>query len=288
MHSVTSASMSPTTPYGALIDSRVRVVTWNLWWRLGAWKTRFEGIAQTLEELQPDLICLQEVWREGADNQAAMLAERLGMTYAFAPERAEDGVDQGIAVVSRWPLTHVASCALPVPPDVKQPGVALRAIARGPRGPLLLTTTHLVPYPHRSAERERQVRSLIEFMAGSGREEADLTGRTILAGDFNAPPDSDEIRLLTGRRSPPLPGWVFIDAWETAGDGSPGSTMSRSNPNADPLLLPDLRWDYIFVRWPSGRPGGVGHPRHAEVAGAEARNGVVPSDHYAVLADLRY
>src|SRR5512145_1455674 len=46
--------MSPTTPYGALIDSLVRVVTWNLWWRLGDWESRLEGIAQTLEDHDPD------------------------------------------------------------------------------------------------------------------------------------------------------------------------------------------------------------------------------------------
>jgi endonuclease/exonuclease/phosphatase family metal-dependent hydrolase len=146
-----------------------------------------------------------------------------------------------------------------VPPEVKDPNVALRA-----------------------------VRSLVEFIAEPSGPAIDLSGRSILAGDFNAPPDSDEIRLLTGRRSPPRPGWVFLDAWETAGDGSPGYTMSRTNPNAAPLLLPDVRWDYIFVHWPSGRPGGVGHPLHAEVVGVEARDGVVPSDHYAVVADLRY
>lgn len=64
--------------------------------------------------------------------------------------------------------------------------------------------------------------------------------------------------------------------------------MSKANPNAAPLLLPNLRWDYVLVRWPSGRPGGVGHPVHAELAGRDGRNGVVPSDHYAVVVDLRY
>jgi endonuclease/exonuclease/phosphatase family metal-dependent hydrolase len=281
-------SVSSTTPYGALIESRVRIVTWNLWWRLGDWKSRFEAIARTLEELRPDLVCLQEVWQENNDNQAAALAQRLGMTHAFALERAMDGVDQGVALLSRWPLTAVAHRTLAVPPEMKDPTVALRAVVQGPRGPLLLVTTHLAPYPHRSAERERQVRSLVEFLAEPHEPAIDLSGRSILAGDFNAPPDSDEIRLLTGRRSPPRPGWVFLDAWETAGDGSPGYTMSRTNPNAAPLLLPNLRWDYIFVRWPSGRPGGVGHPLHAEVVGVEARDGVVPSDHYAVVADLLY
>ena len=64
--------------------------------------------------------------------------------------------------------------------------------------------------------------------------------------------------------------------------------MAKANPNAAPLLLPNLRWDYILVRWPSGRPGGVGHPVRAEVVGVHERNGLVPSDHYAVVADLRY
>jgi endonuclease/exonuclease/phosphatase family metal-dependent hydrolase len=81
--------------------------------------------------------------------------------------------------------------------------------------------------------------------------------------------------------------WTFLDAWETGGDGSPGSTMMKTNPNSVPLLRPNLRWDYIFLSWPSG-PGGVGHPLHAEVAGTDATDGVVRSDHYAVVAELRY
>ncbi len=80
---------------------------------------------------------------------------------------------------------------------------------------------------------------------------------------------------------------MFLDAWETAGDGSPGFTMAKGNPNAAPLLMPDQRWDYIFVNWPS-LTGGGGHPVYAEVAEIETVNGVVPSDHYAVAADLRY
>jgi len=58
---------------------------------------------KTLEELRPDLVCLQEVWQEGAHNQAAELAERLGMSHVFALDRTEGGVDQGVALLSRWP-----------------------------------------------------------------------------------------------------------------------------------------------------------------------------------------
>ena len=46
-----SVAVSPTTPYGPLVESRVRVVTWNLWWRLGDWTRRASAIAETLEAL---------------------------------------------------------------------------------------------------------------------------------------------------------------------------------------------------------------------------------------------
>ena len=279
----TAITMSPTTPYGPLVQSRVRIVTWNLWWRLGEWKRRAEAIARTLEELRADVVCLQEVWREGDQDQAALLAERLGMEYAYAVDRTQDGVDQGIALLSRWRLTEVDHRALPVPPEINHRTVALRAVVEGPRGRMLLSTTHLIPYPSRSRHREAQVRELVRFIAEGKRDPA----LTVLCGDFNAAPQSDEIRLLTGLRPPAKPGWTFLDAWETAGDGSPGYTVTKANPNAAPLLLPDLRWDYIFVQWPSGR-GGVGHPVHAAVVGADPKGELVPSDHFGVLAEVRY
>jgi endonuclease/exonuclease/phosphatase family metal-dependent hydrolase len=274
---------TPTTPYGALIETRLRVVSWNLWWRLGEWRARAEAIAQTLEKLRPDLVCLQEVWQQGGDNQAASLAHRLGMEYTFSPDRTEGDLDRGVALLSRWPLSGTQCRALPVPSGIDERTVALAAVVEGPRGPILLVTTHLLPFPPRGEFREQQVRALVALIAERGRQPPLI----VLCGDFNAVPDSDEVRLLTGRRVPAVQGWTFLDAWETAGDGSPGFTLAKANPNAAPLLLPNLRWDYIFVNWPS-LAGGGGHPVHAEIAGAEAVNGVVPSDHYAVLADLRY
>lgn len=279
----TAAEATRTTPYGKLVETRMRVLTWNVWWRLGDWRARAEAIANTLEELHPDLVCLQEVWQDGDGNQAALLAERLHMDHAYVSDGTHGGVEQGIAILSRWPLTETAHRYLPIPPGIDHRTVALRTIVQGPRGRLLLATTHLIPYPPRSECRQQQVRALVEFLAERTREPA----LTVLCGDFNAPPESDEIRLLTGLRPPAIPSWTFLDAWQTAGDGSPGYTMTKTNPNSAPLLLPNLRWDYIFVSWPSG-PGGVGHPVHAAVAGTEAKAGIVPSDHYAVVADLRY
>ena len=108
----------------------------------------------------------------------------------------------------------------------------------------------------------------------------------IVGGDFNAAPDSDEIRMLVGRREPPRPGFVLFDAWDHTDDGSRGVTWSNANPWAAPNLLPDQRIDYVFTGWP--RRGGAGSALAASIAGREPRAGVVASDHYAVIADIRY
>jgi hypothetical protein len=78
---------------------------------------------------------------------------------------------------------------------------------------------------------------------------------------------------------------VFIDAWAAAGD-PPGSTWSNANPFAAADLEPDRRIDYVFVGYP--RPGGAGHVTAARVEAVEPVDGVHPSDHYAMLAELRY
>ena len=45
-----------------LIDTRLRVATWNVWWRFGPWAERQPAIAETLRRIDADVIALQEVW----------------------------------------------------------------------------------------------------------------------------------------------------------------------------------------------------------------------------------
>ena len=125
----------------------------------------------------------------------------------------------------------------------------------GPRGVIEVFVV-MLDYPlHASDLRQRQVREMAQFVADT----ASKRHLTIVCGDFNAGPDSDELRMLTGRCEPPVPGMVFYDAWEVAGDGSPGFTWSNQNSLAAVGLLPDRRFDYVLSAWP--RRGGAGHPR---------------------------
>jgi hypothetical protein len=82
-----------------------------------------------------------------------------------------------------------------------------------------------------------------------------------------------------------VPGLVFYDAWDMAGDGGPGHTWSNRNPLAAVALWPDRRIDHILSAWP--RAHGVGHPTHCALLGADPDQPPL-SDHYGVAADLRY
>jgi hypothetical protein len=92
--------------------------------------------------------------------------------------------------------------------------------------------------------------------------------------------------MLTGQSATAAPGLVFYDAWEMAGDGTPGYTWSNLNPLAALGLYPDRRFDYVLSAWP--RLGGLGHPVRCELLGAYPPGELQLSDHYGVVADLRY
>ena len=81
------------------------------------------------------------------------------------------------------------------------------------------------------------------------------------------------------------PSHRFHDAWRSAGEG-PGYTWRNENPYAVVDLEPDRRIDYVLVGWP--REGGRGHVVAADVFGTDPVDGVHPSDHAGVVAELRY
>jgi endonuclease/exonuclease/phosphatase family metal-dependent hydrolase len=130
--------------------------------------------------------------------------------------------------------------------------------------------------------RQEQVRQLARCIA----ETTTRRHPVVVCGDFNAGPDSDEIRMLTGRSATVAPGLVFYDAWEVAGDGTPGHAWSNRNPLVAVAMYPI---GALTTCCPPGRDfGAVGHPTHCELIGIVPPDRLQMSDHYGLLADLRY
>ncbi|MEX1104630.1 MAG: endonuclease/exonuclease/phosphatase family protein [Ilumatobacteraceae bacterium] len=263
-------------------------MTWNLWWRFGPWEDRAHAIEAVVRAEMPDLLFLQEVWSFDGDSAAHRLAAALGGDHhvaltddPFAEHRGERAGFHN-AIISRWPLTDIASHALPGADGTPGHRRALTARAQvGDRSwPLLCT--HLAYRFDESALREAQCREVLRII-DEIRGDPDVEPPVVVGGDFNAPPDSDEIRLLTGRRAAPIPNLVLSDTWAHVGTG-PGVTWRDDNPYQGSTAWPNRRLDYVFVSWP--RPKPLGNPVAAHLAGLENVDGVHPSDHAAVVVDL--
>jgi endonuclease/exonuclease/phosphatase family metal-dependent hydrolase len=267
--------------------SPVRVATWNLWWRFGPWEERRDAIATVLADAQPDLCGLQEVWAGRGEHQAAQLAERLGMHWTWtaspAPERwqrriGDPAMQIGNAILSRWPITEQAS--QPLPADDGR--VVLFARVQAPTGPLPFFTTQLTSTIGQSAVRCQQVADLCRFVA----TRTDPGFPPVVTGDLNAEPDADEVRLLGGHKTAPVvPGLVLVDAWSYADPMTPGWTWDRRNPHVAATGEPSARIDYVLVGLPTAT--GAGRVRLVRLIGDRAVDGVWPSDHAGVLAELQ-
>ena len=103
-----SPSSPETGPYGELITTTLRVLTWNVWGRFGPWQEREAALIGTLEALAPDVVALQEAWCDrGGQDQATRLAKALGYhgAYGGGTFLAEDW-GTGSGLLSRWPIEH--------------------------------------------------------------------------------------------------------------------------------------------------------------------------------------
>ena len=272
----------------------MRILTWNLWWRFGPWEQRSKAIASVLRELRPDVIGLQEVWAADGENFAELLAQDLGMEWAWAPaglpphwrDFAQPGLGVGNAVLSRWPVLESEVQALPAADGPEEGRVALYTLLDAPGIAVPFFTTHLHAAPYGSAVRCAQVAELARFVA-----ERRTRGQfpPVVTGDFNAEPDSDELRLFTGiKTAPVVPGMSMIDVWRYADPGQPWATWSSTNGHIVHPGNIDSRIDYIHLGLPglgpaSRRPFQVSSVR---LAGDAPVDGIWPSDHLAVLADL--
>jgi endonuclease/exonuclease/phosphatase family metal-dependent hydrolase len=267
----------------------MRVATWNLWGRYGPWEDRQPIIEANLRTIDADIVCLQEAWDDETTSQPAELADALGMTFVYERAFVMNGAWSGNAVLSRWPIVRHTAVELPMQgggaadTDDGERRVVLFAEVDGSRGRFQVFCTHLSWRADWSGVRQAQVAEVCRLV----RAYSPRRFPAIVCGDLNAPPDADEIRMLTGQAAVPVPGVIFRDAWAVAGAGSDGSTVAARNPFNAATLEPDTRIDYILVGWP--KLGGCGHVRRVSVAGDQPGNGgLFPSDHFGVVADLRY
>lgn len=259
----------------------IRLASWNLWWCHGELSAREPAILSTLRHLDADVIGLQEVCSREPD-QPAWLRDELGVDVVASPNGADDQHTIVNAIASRWPIIESDWRWLDVG-DMPRHRTVLWAQVDTPVGPWDVFTTHLSHGFDQSALRSRQLDEIAAWIDERRRANDGALLPPVLVGDLNAVPDSDEIRRLTGRSAPAVPGLVLSDCWEHVGTGD-GATYSASNPYVTNSAWPERRLDYVMVSWPRQRPNG--NPMAAHRFGLDPVDDVIASDHWGVAVDL--
>jgi endonuclease/exonuclease/phosphatase family metal-dependent hydrolase len=239
-----------------------RVLTYNVHrWTGTDRQVSPERIADVIASCEPDVVALQEVragrLQNGAADQAAALAERLGMSLHFQPTIRIFGEQFGIAILTRHPSRVVRSGRLPslsAGPAIEKRSALWVSVEIGGRR-LNVVNAHL---SLRSRERFHQAQALIgsEWVGHPGCGDP-----SILLGDFNAPPQSRSYRLIAGR---------LRDAQLACPRGEALATFHTR--------APVLRLDHLFVS-PSVEVMDAGPVR--------TRLSRVASDHFPLLAEVR-
>lgn len=153
-------------------------------------KIDVEAIAKVINAEKPDFVALQEVdvntERSGkGKNQAQQLAELTGMKFYFSKAIDHQGGDYGVAVLTRFPIADSAKHALPIRPDMQEENRTIAAVTvkLPDNRKLIFASTHLgLKEPNRLLQAETILKHF-------GATELPM----ILAGDFNATPESPVI-----------------------------------------------------------------------------------------------
>ena len=188
------------------------------------------------------LVGLQEVdrhWsaRSDWDDQAALLADQVGMDVVFAPaidlarpdDPGEPRRQYGNALLSRDPIVAWSSSLLPGTGE-REPRSLLQAVVDVGGTAARVAVTHL--QNRAPAERLGQARWVSDVLAAASEP-------VVLLGDMNAQPGSPTLDALTGR---------LVDAWSVGGSGA-GLTFDAATPHAridyvltSPTLVAERAW----------------------------------------------
>lgn len=247
---------------GATPSSDLRLATYNIYHDRDRWDQRLPLILDVLREASPDIIGLQEVLEDagtGLPNQARTIGEALGYQVVFVSADAEGAPRRyGNAILTRLPIVEQDMTLLEPLDDYR---TAVRVRVRVGDRLVDVVNTHLHHTPEGGAIRRRQIETLMTWL---GDDHAPL----IVLGDLNASLENPEMeRLRAPRFVSVLPTVHPEKAAETTLNPAYGHRLDQ----IDHILIEQDRFEAIL----------------AGIVGNGARDGVWPSDHFAVVGTVR-
>ncbi len=230
----------------------------------------------------PDVIALQEVVLP--ENNAAWLADRLGMPYIFlTPKTGRAASKEAITILSRLPFAGQAALDLQT-----QERVAQYVIVQDGETRWVVANGHYYWQPGESQEREAQVQRLVAWLDG-----VDDGAPVVVCGDFNGTPDTDAIRFMRQH---------FVSAYAANHGREPEYTTPTPLPRSRVALLKTAVRYLFTVRLSDFRPGWRGAldyifvNKYVRVVDCQVvlnrpapiDPSIYPSDHFGLAAILEY
>lgn len=152
-----------------------------------------DAIVKIINNVKPDLVALQEIdvntERSGKNiDQAKELGRLTGMHSFFAKTIDYQGGEYGIAVLSKYPFIATEAIELPMEHNAGgEPRAVAAVIVETVEGhKIAFASTHL---DLKEENKELQIHAIVDYVQ-------DINIPVLLAGDFNAKPDSYVIQEL--------------------------------------------------------------------------------------------
>lgn len=253
-----AAAMLTSSPASAG-DGELRVLCYNIHYGQGNDGVYdLERLAAVIKAVDPDIVALQEVdvmvRRSGQVHQAEELGRLTGLDVYYGPTQHFEGGLFGNAILTKLPVSRVWIQPLPyteaTPELTTYPRGFVAVTVKTPGGKdVRVVSTH---FQHNVEEdRVAEAEAVNRYLAVESEKIP-----TILAGDINAVPDSEPMKVL-------------LSKWTNVIDAEAAPTVPSKEPKS--------RIDYIFYR--QGDPFEIVETR---VIAEE-----MASDHRPVFAVLR-
>jgi endonuclease/exonuclease/phosphatase family metal-dependent hydrolase len=253
----------------------VRVLTLNLANISEPLEARSSALVAGLKQLRPDIVCFQEVSPHPRllRVQSEIIAEQCNFSHhAYSFSGCWGTREEGLAILSRYPIVGSLGVALPEFPGDMARQVFISELRIGSRA-VLVANTHLAFPLHMTRERSSQAANVVAAI--EDYRDRSRVPSVVICGDFNDAPDSPAIRTILASNL------EVFDAFAACNPGSQGHTFSAQNRYVAAAPGEEGRIDYIFA-------GGKVRPDGCEIV-FDGRNGLeIVSDHFGLLATLAF
>lgn len=243
----------------------MKIVTLNTWGHDGPYQKRLDFFLEELESVNPDVICLQEVFEPTLTGR---IKKMLSLPYSVSSTEA------GLVMITRFTILSekVMRYETASPLESYDRRAIIAALRIGTRK-IVFANTHLAWKPEDEKTRLGQVQNLLSVIKKEKNP-------AILAGDFNDTPESTPIQTIK------LSG--YHDLYGLLHPNEAGLTWDNQNPfiQAHIVKLPDRRIDFLFAheRLLINNP-----PRTCDVIFNHPNSaGIYPSDHYGLFAKIDF